>query len=73
MPKIKVKAIAFNRDPRHPDDVHVAAVDSKGRIWERYSTMPLGVWGEIPLPDEPETASAPGSKRRKPRDSKPRR
>lgn len=33
---------------------HVAIVDTKGRAWERTSDMPLGVWGQIDLPDEPD-------------------
>jgi hypothetical protein len=66
MSKIKAKAIAFNKDPRKPEVVHVAAVDSRGRIWERYSDMPEGVWGEIPLPDEPN----PAENRRRKRASK---
>jgi hypothetical protein len=28
--------------------------DSKRRLWERYDDMPIGAWGNIVLPDEPD-------------------
>ncbi len=28
--------------------------DAKGRLWERYDDMPIGSWGNIVLPDEPD-------------------
>ena len=67
MSKIKAAEFRFNKDPKRPDDVHLAVRDTKGRLWQRYSTMPIGVWGEIPLPDEPK----PAINRRRKRSSKP--
>ena len=64
MSKIKAKSLSFNKDPRKPEVVHLAITDSEGRVWERYSDMPSGVWGEIPLPDEPDAHRVKTRRRR---------
>ena len=51
--KVKATSFVFNRDPRKPSVNHVAIVDHKGRVWERFSDDEPGKWSEIPLPDEP--------------------
>jgi hypothetical protein len=51
--KVRAAEFCFNRDPQRPNEVHLAMRDTKGRLWQRYSTMAEGVWGAIILPDEP--------------------
>ena len=51
--KVKAVHVAFNRDPNRPGASHIAIVDTKKRLWERFSDMPHGEWSEVPLPDEP--------------------
>lgn len=36
-----------------PPVSHIVGVDTRKRVWERYSDMPSGVWGEIEAPNEP--------------------
>lgn len=32
---------------------HIVAVDARGRLFERFSDMDPGTWGQIDPPDEP--------------------
>ncbi len=67
MPKTKIVQIAFNKDPRKPEAIHYAMVDSDGAAWERYSDMEPGVWSEIQRPERPK----PAKNGRRPRVTKP--
>lgn len=44
--KVRARQIAIN-------DGRLAVVDSKGRVWERHTDMPVGEWGSVTLPNEP--------------------
>lgn len=69
MPR-KVKIVQVTTHPVPPNPAvdapgqeprtRLLGVDAKGRVWERFSDMPPGVWGQIDPPDEP----AQESKRR---------
>ena len=52
-PAIAQQCICKGADRPHS---HIAVVDAEGRLWERFSDMPPGQWGEVERPDAP-TAS----------------
>ncbi len=64
--KVRAAEFCFNKDPKRPGEVHLAMRDTKGRLWQRYSTMPEGVWGEIVLPIEPHPVLPRRRKHRRP-------
>lgn len=50
----------------HPGDLqrsHALAVDTSGRLWERFSDMPFGQWNLVEVPDEPAISARQQSKR----------
>lgn len=55
--KVRARQIAFNH-------THLAIIDGKGRVWERFHDMRLGTWGLVELPDEPRKPRVPQRRRR---------
>lgn len=70
MQKIKVKFVQVTLAQRcmcqgkGRDHSHMAAVDTKHRIWERFSDMPEGQWGLVEAPDDPPAAGKTPSPKR---------
>ena len=52
--RVKAKHVALN-------GTRIAVVTDKGAVIERDESMPVGEWGDVPLPSEP----APKKRRRK--------
>lgn len=51
--QVAVRSARVDGAPRS----HLTAVDTDGRIWERFSDMPSGEWGQVEPPIDPGQAS----------------
>lgn len=53
---VQISETVQAQDHRGPQ-IHLTAVDDDGRVWERFSSDPPGVWHEVQRPTRP--ASVP--------------